>query len=234
MKNFFTLLIVVFGIWHCFSQTETETTQQQNTNSSYITFNLTTPLSTHNPRYRAGFIQRVHQIVLVGLDVGYGNEAIDFFSIGKNVGEDYRLFEVRPQAYVFLNSTRKVKQYISLELFYLKQTETLINDRYDAENNDSNQSFVFTAFDRADFARKKFGFHLNYGVFLPITNNLGINGYAGIGLRVRENEFSNLINPREESAFFDGFSFFEGYRQNEGRSLAPDFSFGYKLYYLLH
>ena len=222
---FLICLLIAFS---SLSQTEPKVAKEVHATPSILTFNLLSPFSPYNPRYRLGYIKGFSERWRAGLDIGYGSEAINFFSIGENVGEDYQLFEIRPEVYFILNPANKVKQHISLELFYIDQKETLIDNNCILENDNRIQ------FDRADFHRKKIGTHLKYGAFLPITRKFGVNAYAGLGIKYRDNTFSNIINPRSGGEFLDEFSFFERYREEDGSLFSMNFSFGFKLYYLLN
>lgn len=195
---------------------------------SYITTNLFTPFGPYNPRFRVGYIQFLSPRYRAGIDIGYGTESLSFLAIGDNTGNEYQLFEVRPEVYFILNPTRKGNHYVSAEIFYIYQKESPVDDNYKSEATDT-----YIQFDTADFERKKYGFHFKYGIFFAFAKNFGGNAYAGIGFKVRDNRYSNVVNPRENESYFDEFGFFESYREDEGIKTSVDLSLGFKLFYRL-
>ncbi|OAB81495.1 hypothetical protein [Cochleicola gelatinilyticus] len=225
MKYILSVLLLLF-IFTVHAQENSSENSIQNTAQSYITANLLVPFGPYTPRFRVGYIQVLSPRYRAGIDIGYGNESLSFLAIGDNAGNDYKLFEIRPEFYFILNPTRKGNHYISAEAFYLYQEETPIDDNYQSEATGN-----YVQFDRADFERKKYGLHIKYGVFFPFTESFGGNAYAGVGFKVRDNTYSNVINPRSNEDYFNDFAVFERYREYEGVETNIDFSLGFKLYY---
>jgi|GEM_PF-5461205 len=91
--------------------------------TSFITTNLLSPLNPFHPRLRFGYIHSLDLKWKIGLDLGYGRGIHIHPSDGNE--EDYQLWEVRPQLYYELKSKSRSVRYISFELFYIHNTETL-------------------------------------------------------------------------------------------------------------
>jgi len=65
---------------------------------------------------------------------------------------------------------------------------------------------------------------------------MGLNIYAGLGLRVRENGFSKVLNPHSTDLGAEGGDMFgfSVYETDEGVNFGVNFSFGLKLCYRLN
>jgi len=197
-------------------------------NSSYITFDLFTPVDVYTPRWRVGYIQGINPHWKFGAKLGYGNNALAIAS-ESNVtnewrGEDYQIWEVRPEVYYILSPTHRVKKYLSAEAFYIHHTDTFLNSLY-KPGGDENISIEF---DSADFFRQKYGVNFKFGLFIDIIKRFGINVYAGAGFRIRDNEFSNVINPSlvlSDNLDEDIFDI-DDFKENEGTDFGVNLSLG--------
>lgn len=198
---------------------------------SYITFEIISLFNNVTPRYRFGYIRRLNDRWAIGGDLAYGSQKINFV---KDEGQfkDYSLFEARAELYYTLNLGKKVQQYLSTELFYLNHNATFLNSGYETE--ETGQTIVFTS---ADYNRKKYGIQLKYGLFINFTKNFGINPYVGIGIRNRENTYSNVTNPENGDGDFLGLLTIIkslDFRRKEGLKQGPIVDLGFKLFYRLN
>lgn len=154
----------------------------------------------------------------LGIDIGYGNANGSIIQTFDN----YSLWEIRPEYYHIINPKRKSLKYFSLELFYLNQNEKFENQSF---SSDQNQ---YLTFDRADYKRQKFGLIPKFGMFVNLSNRIGLNWYTGVGINYRINSYSDFVNlmPRQ----FDEEHFSPYYRK-EGNKIGVEFTLGLKLYY---
>lgn len=113
-------------------------------------------------------------------------------------------------------------KYLSAELFYIDQDHVFENGSYTSENNGD------FSFDRADFARQKYGMHFKFGLFLNVGKYFGFNFFGGIGFRVVDIQYSNVINPQMNDIFKEWFT---GPYEEEGSNFRPKPSLGIKFYY---
>lgn len=223
MKNAFLILLVFLSVASTHAQetaTEIKTVWDE---SSYFSFDISTPIVLGDAsRYNLGYVHHLKDRWKVGMHLGYGNESISLYETNENM----KLFEVRPTIYYFTNPERKSPIYYGVELYYVNQQDTRVNGDYNAEGPGGN-----IAYDRADFKREKYGLNLTFGVVTNITDKLKLNFFYGMGPRVRQNTYSNLVGQRPSGGNNDYFiirgSEFEGY------SLGLDINLGLKLFYVL-
>jgi len=176
---------------------------------SFASVNLLSPLNVLNPRIGAGFVYGISNKWKIGIDLGIGNKAID---IKGRMGQKYQLWEIKPELYYFISPHKKHDRYISAELFYINHKDIF-----------SNQ----IGYEKADYQRYKYGFHLKYGMIFYIAKHFGLNVYTGLGLRTRSNSFTNIVNPSLEK---DQRDFYIGnYKDFSGVTNGVDFSLGLKL-----
>ncbi|MEQ3654629.1 MAG: hypothetical protein ABNH00_02080 [Dokdonia sp.] len=189
---------------------------------SYISFDLSSPLLLgETSRYNIGYIHHLKDRWKVGAHLGYGNEDINL----NESEEDYRFFEVRPTLYYFTNPERNAPIYYGLELYYVNQQETRLSGEFLPEDGGVLQNY-----DRAQFQREKYGLNFTFGVITNITNRLKINFFYGMGPRIRQNSYTNIVNQRpaqfeDEDGWIVSGSRFEGY------ALGLDINAGIKLFY---
>ncbi|PHR10912.1 MAG: hypothetical protein COA40_12510 [Aequorivita sp.] len=220
MKRLALLLIFLIPLLS-HSQTEKPEPKFPNVGNTYVTFNILTPFDPYTPRYRVGLIQSLNKSWSIGLDVGYGNEAITISNEGAGPGEDYRLYEIRSEIYHILNPTRRVNHYLSGEVFYINHSETFLDNSYETEQDE------IIEYESVDYHRKKYGLHIKYGVFIPFGEHVGMNFYVGAGVRVRHNEFSNVV---VSEGWDDNEYLFDIGPRKEGTQTAPNFALGIKFF----
>lgn len=214
---------LLFLISHLYVSAQSSNAQETLTsNNSYITFNPTTIADPFAPRLRAGYIQNLSTKWKIGAEMGYGNKGMTFLTSDVNTGIEYSLWEIRPEVFYILNPERKTVKYFSAELFYINQSNVFVDgDFRDASGTDFD-------FDRANFTRQKYGLHLKYGLFLDIGKRMGLNFFGGLGFRYKNNTYSNVINPVENSR---NRELFLSPHDVDGNGVNVNLSLGLKLYY---
>ena len=189
---------------------------------SYITANPFSLLDTYAPRLRLGYIQHIKGHWKMGLDVGYGSKGMAI--LNENLGESYRLWEVRPEFYYILNPKLRTLKYLAAELFYINQSNTFLNGDYQSGGSENY------TYDQADFTRQKYGFHLKFGLLLNLGKKAGINFYGGIGLRWRTSAYTNIVNQQSADIFREWYT---SLYEDIGKRFGPNPSLGIKFFYKL-
>lgn len=197
----------------------------------YITFDIIPILENIAPRYKLGYIHRFTEDWAAGIDLSYGNDAIKIDLRKPDNVKSFEIFEVAPQVYYTFNPGRKVEQYIGAKLLYLSQKTVFVNSVYNSKNR-----YSLISYDQANYERLKLGIYLNYGIFLNFNERFGMNPYAGLGLRYRKNNYSNLVNSSEYIRDnTDHFSLWENYFKEEGvKKGGLDFQLGLKFYFRIN
>jgi len=195
-------------------------------NNSYLTINILSPVNIKNPRWRIGYIKNINERWKIGFDLGYGNHNLTFYDLGDN----YELWEIRPEFYYFLKTKRKTKKYLSFEPFYINHKDVFFGGHYFPKNGES------MSYDKTNYKRLKYGINFKYGFLFNSKKRIGFNLYTGFGLRIRNNTFSEIINPTIVDLGPEGGDLFglEAYKNIEGTKLAANFVLGIKLYYRLN
>lgn len=175
------------------------------------------------------------------LNIGYSTPIRAKWSIGGSAGigfnatswvvnnEDYFLWEVRPEILYNLGKGRRFQHYLGLELFYIYHTQTLRNGNFEPVN-DLDGAIELIAFDRTNYKRVKTGVLVNFGEYINFSDRWAMRTTVGIGVRRKDNSFSNLVNPQIEN-FDDGFFFDLSASQREGVQWGPEFNFDLRLIY---
>jgi len=198
---------------------------------SYVTVNLLSHINSFSPRWRVGYIKSINKNFKVGLDVGYGSKEVLFSSYKGNVGDNYKIWEIRPEFYYVKDEySKRIKLYFSLDLFYINHKDVFFNDDYLEEES---QNII--SYSRIDYLRQKFGFNIKFGYIIDINDHFKLNIYSGIGLRVRNNTFDNPINPintgPREFFVFSGNDNENNFNYKEGTVLGFNIPLGVKLFY---
>tara|TARA_R110002094_G_scaffold179511_1_gene158237 strand:+ start:563 stop:1276 length:714 start_codon:yes stop_codon:yes gene_type:complete len=233
--NKITCLLCLLFVVATYAQDETndDLVQLPEVVDSYFTFSILSPIAFETPRYRFGYIRPIGKKWMVGLDAAYGDESITYKSINLKDNDDYRLYEFRAEVYYILPVKRKSIHYLSLEVGYVNHQETFFDNSY---KDESTQKKV--RYEQADYQRTRSAITLKYGAFYKLWGKFGVNPYYGIGIRQRNNDYTNVIQtPRQIDDFpgpdedRDEFGFVEDYYRKEGTRLGINFQLGVKLYY---
>ncbi|SHI36588.1 hypothetical protein [Pseudozobellia thermophila] len=214
------LLLFLMGLPTAFSQEDARASQ--NGASSYITFSPLSALDAYAPRWRVGYVQPISSHWQVGVDLGYGNKGMALVS--GNIGDAYRLCEIRPEVRYVLNPRARTIKYLSAELFYIDQANVFSNGDYEAENGDD-----FT-YDRANYQRQKYGMHLKFGLFVDLGKRAGFNFYGGIGFRWRQSDYFDVENREGADIFRE---WYPSMYDREGHAFGPNPTLGAAFYYRL-
>ena len=235
MKKLLLLLAIAIISTSVYSQ-ENKKEDYLYTNAGYITFNILSPINFDTPRYRFGYVHSFNEKFRASLDIGYGSDAITFRGIEDFISsdrQDYSLFEIRPELYYILNPTKPVQMHIGIEVFYINHNETILNNYYQVI--DTNEQVSYS---QADINRQKYGSHLKFGAFIPFgrENKMGMNIYAGLGFRVRDNSFTNVQNTiNSDVDFFEDDDFiYSPYYRFDGATVGISVALGFKLFYKLY
>ena len=218
MKNL--LLLILFIPIGLLAQTNKNI---ESKNESFITADILSPFyinwnGYNTPRWRVGYIKNLSEVSKVGIDIGYGSAASSVL----NTGNKYSLWEIRPEYYHIINPSRRTLKYFSLEVFYINQKEEFTNQTFLSDRDG------YLAFDKADYNRQKMGILPKFGMFINLSDRIGLNFYTGLGLRYKINKYSNFTNLRENQWYEDHFP---PYYIKEGNKFGVEFSIGLKLFY---
>lgn len=219
LKIAFFLFLIAFS-----SNAQNGQTSNSESKNSYIKLSLWPIADPYAPRLRFGYIQHISPHWKAGLDVGIGAKSLSFLTTEANIGTEYSLWEVRPELYYIFNPEAKILKYLSVEAFYIEQDHVFENGEYTSESNQDLR------YDRGDFNRKKYGMHFKFGLFLNIGKRVGFNFFGGIGFRVADKQYSNVLNERAGDIFRE---WFEDPYEVEGKSFRVNPSLGIKFYYKL-
>lgn len=223
MKNYLFLVAMLWCtmLWAQENKPPVSDSLAWDTNS-FISFDISSPiLLGETSRYNIGYIHHLKDRWKIGGHIGYSNESISL----SDSEQDYRFFELRPALYYFTNPERNAPIYYGLELYYVNQQETRFSGQFTPENGG-----VLQAYDRANFKREKFGLNITFGVIANLTNRLKLNVFYGMGPRIRQIGYTNIVNQRP-AQFEDDNGWFVSGSRFEGYALGLDFNAGIKLLY---
>ncbi|MAP53778.1 MAG: hypothetical protein CL605_02630 [Altibacter sp.] len=210
---------------------DTDSIHNKKLRNTSLSFDVATAVDPVHPRYRMGIFHRWTEKWGASLDLGYGDEDLTIHS--DNRGIDYRLWEIRPEVYLFYTQRQRMTNYLSFEIFYIQHTDLFINKVYVPEGSNTEIQF-----DRADFERRKYGFHLKHGHLISLSNRFGLDLYYGLGLKTRDISYKNIVNPEETDivyvpVFFEIFKLGDSFnlKKEEGSVTGINISAGIKVHY---
>ncbi|MCT4636653.1 MAG: hypothetical protein N4A72_03000 [Bacteroidales bacterium] len=214
MKKTFAFIVIAIAVHLCVPELNAQDSNKKYDIRNSLQISVM-PLSSFdsNPRYRAGLEFIMKSKRAVSIDIGYGSSDINRENIDNNsVGNNYSLLEIRPEFKKYLNINNYVGFYFGPELFYINMKNKLKNDEFFDYDEDKTYSFDF-----ANVEMKKYGFHIKGGFKATIANIITFDIYGGIGYRVRNTEYTNIVNKAEDdySGIFSSLS--NGYK-NQGVS----------------
>ena len=221
--------VIVFFIFSFFQDLRAQEVTELKKNS-YITFNLLTPTISYVPRYNLGYYKKISERLVLGSEIGFGNYNSSF-GLGKSyvISRNNQVFEIKPELMFILNKKRNTKMFVSTDFSYINHKEIFKNDNFQ-DLNDSK----YYSYDSANYLREKFTFNLNYGMIIHFGNRFGIIPKVGLGYRIRNVKFTNIVNKREDmpSDATDGFDFYSsGYNDTKGNVSGFNFSLDAKIFY---
>lgn len=222
MKRFFAL----FVIFLLFSQNLLSQNKNLESDRFLITI-MPYSMIDYSPRFRFGVEYYSTEKFGYSLDFGFGNNIL-----GLQNGiwsENYSLLEFRSELKYFFVLKEYIAFYAGTE-FFLIHTQDLRHDGWyrkelSPQADDLN---LMTSFDFATFNRQKYGAHLKVGLKLIAFKRVDFDFYAGIGAAFRTVEYSQVVNPIDETyyIFNDGV---ESVNTNEGESLLFHIALGGKI-----
>lgn len=222
MKHKLKYLLISLIVIGCTTQVH-----GQKLDGDFLTTSLLKPIDFSVPRFNLGYIKQITETYSIGLNLGYGNENLALFKNSEFPKIDYELSEVSFEVYKFFESSKTLSEYVSLEAHYLNHKETRIDEYY----SPNDQSFL--QFDQADYERNKFAINAKFGILARLKNSIGVNGYVGIGARIRDNNFDNVLNAREPDSIDDEGSYpidfvaaFDNTYEKAGTALGLNITFG--------
>lgn len=223
MKKRFFLLFIYILLWHSTVAQEQKAAPLVERPLNALTFDLLSPVylswgPSNLSRWRLGYRHQLNKRWAIGADLGYGNSYIAIVM----EGQDYVLYELRPELHYLLQLGQRTRVYFSAQPFYLIHTETLIN------RSVFIQEIGQVSFDSVTYQRNKYGLTLNYGFIFPMARSMGLNVSIGGGLRRRENSYKSFTNPKLE--FYDD-DHSPPYYDSDFPLTEFEFSFGVKVYF---
>ena len=223
-------LFIIF----CFFSLHNLSAQDSIPRKSIITLNVFSPLMSQVPRWDAGYMRNISRRVWLGVELGYGNHDITINDVsGRDMlNNDYQIFEIRPSVYFDLRPGKKLKHLASFELYFIHHTDTFEDSEY--YDTEALRTYKY---DAADYKRLKYGFNLNYNLMYNFGSRFALMQTIGIGLKIRDVDFTNFINKVDTDRTDDdeglgyGLFFNNYYRTDDGFVTAFNFNLDLKLIY---
>lgn len=191
--------------------------------SQFVTLNVIPTTAYHAPRWAVGYYRFISDKIMVGSEIQIGNYAttINFAKDGDLMEQDYFSIEISPEIFYILNPTKRHKLFVSSELFYIYHQDVLTNNHFTQENLGTFH------YDQADYKRQKFGMNLNFGTLFNFSDRIGMMPKMGLGIKMRNVEFYNVINPFFDP-YYEGDHLFpniDSYHTDKGFSTDVNFNF---------
>lgn len=198
---------------------------------SILTFSTFSPTMSYAPRWNIGYMRKFNDRYWYEINFGYGNDnlSINFAEEGGWITKSYNLYEFRPELYYNLKPDSRLKQLVSLELFYINHTDQFQNNWF----YDLNEHTYYT-YDSADYKRIKFGVNFNYNLIFTISKKVALMQKTGFGFRNRNVIYSNVVNKTEDPNFEDdsgGIVSTNTFLKNNGVDYGFNFNLDLKIIY---
>lgn len=222
------IVFILFSILLFQGLTAQDTIQRK----SIVTLNVFSVLASQAPRWEVGYIRNISKRVWLGVELGYGNHDITINDVSgrDRLNDDYQIFEIRPAVYFDLRPQKKLKHLASFELYFIHHTDTFERSSYYAPSE-----FMSYKYDIADYKRIKYGFNLNYNLLYNFGSRISLMQTIGLGLRIRDVSFTNVVNKTEDPYNDDNESFIfpviDKYLNTTGTASAFNFNVDLKLLY---
>jgi hypothetical protein len=199
--------------------------------TSQFTFNLLSPINPLTPKWKIGYVQEINTKWKVGMEYGYGNYHLAFlnyqFDPEFSFERYYQLWELRTSVFYHVIDLKQIDCYFSVDLYYINHKDVLYNGDY--LSTSENAYFLY---DQVDFYRQKYGLLPLLNIVLWENKRVGLLAYGGAGLKIRSQQFSNVVNPTLYTGRSPDVMQFvrpTGYQIIEGPELAVDVNLGLKL-----
>lgn len=192
MKLRLTIIFICF-ILSSFGQEDAEFRKKENLNAIvFAPFNL---FDSANPSFQIGWQRELNKKwegqVEVGLIMRRSlldmmGEEEDYEDSLKTIHKGFRL---RTELKYYLNENRRIRQYVSSELFYLKN-----NSKTNAEFISNEKPLYRDVFLNK---KRKYGANVKYGVKISFKKNFLFEPHIGIGISYREISHENRENKND-------------------------------------
>jgi hypothetical protein len=199
--------------------------------ASQVTFNLMSPINPLTPKWKIGYVQEINTKWKVGMEYGYGNYNLAFINPQSDpefsFEKDYKLWELRTSILYHVINLKQFDCYFSVDLYYINHKDVL----YDGDYLSSSENEFFL-YDQVDFYRQKYGLLPLLNIVILEEKSVGLLAYGGAGLKIRSQQFSNVVNPTLYTGEFpDAMQFIRptGYQIEEGTVIGADVNLGLKL-----
>lgn len=205
--------------------------QPKDSFKSILTFSTFSPTMSYAPRWNFGYMRKFSNSYWFEINFGYGNDnlSINFAEEGGWITNNFNLYEFRPEIYYDLKPNSRLKQLVSVELFYINHTDKFQNNWF----YDLNEHTYYT-YDSANYKRIKFGVNFNYNLIFNISKRLALMQKTGIGFRNRNVIYSNVVNKTEDANFDDdsgGIVSTNTFLKNNGVDYGFNFNLDLKIIY---
>ena len=226
MKRILLLFILVIEINSVFGQTTNE-------KNNFLNLNLISPIYSYSPRWNLGYHRVLNRHFILGAEVGFGSYGVSINNAADAdwIEDEYFSFEFSPELKYMINPADKTKMFASVDLFYIYHSDNL-KDRTYEDQTDMN----FYRYESADYQRHKFGLNLNYGFIINFSDTFGLIPKIGLGVKMRDVNFSNIKNPVVDNNYEESDTFFptsndfltvEGFHTNVNFNFELQFYFKY-------
>ncbi|WP_053992610.1 DUF3575 domain-containing protein [Mangrovimonas sp. TPBH4] len=207
-------IVLLIASTSLFAQSES----QNEFRNKYVTFNMISFIYSNTPRWNFGYYHNINNHFTLGTEAGIGTHMTT---------KDYFSLEFSPEIRYILNPKGSTKKFISLEGFYIYHKEEITDYTYQSET-DSNEYH----YDSASYKRHKYGMNLNYGMIVNFSKRTGIIPKVGLGIKMRNVVFSNIVNPTPYEDDNEGFiPSIRNYRKVEGYHSSVNFNFELQFFY---
>jgi len=203
-----------------------ESDSRKETNKTSFTATLM-PLSIvdPSPRLRFGGEFLFNHKYSISIDYGFGNESMSY-KTEKSNGKDYSLWEIRPEFKAYKHVNKHIAFYAASELFFINHNNKYLDSHYQSEEGKT------VYYNSTDYHRIKYGVNFKGGFKATLMERISLEAYAGIGVRVRQIDFSNTsVITSEDYHFFEDWN---SYISNkEGNSISLNMAAGIRIGFIL-
>ncbi len=183
------------------------------------------------PRFRIG-VEYTHQKNwAISTDIGVGGEAIlteteasPSWFVPLKEGEDYHLYEIRPEFKRILLDRPFHFIYGSIELFYIYMSDVLKNNTYYARNGKEIE------YQSAMLTKQKWGAHFKLGIKFKLSKRFVLDLYTGLGFANRTFDYTDVKTKNIMGS--NPFSYHTFSYKDEGNTRILHLALGFKLDYV--